>query len=416
MKLHFYLPLITAILFFACTNSENGNNETALETNFSNGIWRGTIINDHNKEVPFLFEVTGEAEKSIFLINGEEKLLLNEVKSKEDSLVIPMLVYDAEIVAKLEDNTLNGYYNRLGAYKLAFKANLGNESTTRFEVKEQPTQKLSPKYATSFFYDNRDPKTAVGLFEQNGEKVTGTFMSETGDYRFLEGVLDGNALKLSAFDGSHIYRFEATVDGDSIKDGIFWSGKSWEQKWNAQKDDNAKLRDASTLTSLKEGYETIEFSFPNEEGKMISLSDDRYKGKVVILQILGTWCPNCMDETKFLAPYYDKNKDKGVEIIGLAFENADNLEAAAPKLKRMKNKLGVNYELLYAAKRESGATEKALPAISKVMSYPTTIFIDKKGKVRKIHTGFSGPGTGKYYEEFQEDFNLFMDKLIEEKM
>ena len=39
-----------------------------------------------------------------------------------------------------------------------------------------------------------------------------------------------------------------------------------------------------------------------------------------MLQLSGTWCPNCKDETKFLAPWYEKNKDRGVEIIGLAYE------------------------------------------------------------------------------------------------
>ncbi|HEV7383205.1 MAG TPA: TlpA disulfide reductase family protein, partial [Dyadobacter sp.] len=154
---------------------------------------------------------------------------------------------------------------------------------------------------------------------------------------------------------------------------------------------------------------------PDSDGKTVSLSDPQYKDKVVIIQILGSWCPNCMDETNFLAPWYKKNKGRGVEIIGLAFEHSDKPEVSNPKLKRMINRFGMTYPVLLAGTNSDEATGKALPMLNKVMSYPTTIFIDKKGKVREIHTGFSGPGTGKYYDQFVEDFNGLMDKMIAEK-
>lgn len=130
---------------------------------------------------------------------------------------------------------------------------------------------------------------------------------------------------------------------------------------------------------------------------------------------MGSWCPNCMDETNFLAPWYKKNKERGVEIVGLAFEHSDDLAVSAPKLKRMISRFNIEYPVLLAGTNTNEATAKALPMLNKVMSYPTTIFIDKEGKVREIHTGFSGPGTGKYYDEFVTEFNQLMDKLISEK-
>jgi hypothetical protein len=121
-----------------------------------------------------------------------------------------------------------------------------------------------------------------------------------------------------------------------------------------------------------------------------------------------------MDETKFLAPWYDKNKARGVEIVGLSYEKVPTLAVSAPKLERMKKRLDVGYDVLLAGFHTTDSVAASLPMIEKVLGFPTTIFIDKQGKVRRIHTGFSGPGTGKYYDEFVEEFNQFMDKLLAE--
>jgi hypothetical protein len=121
-----------------------------------------------------------------------------------------------------------------------------------------------------------------------------------------------------------------------------------------------------------------------------------------------------MDETKFLAPWYEKNKDRGVEIIGLAYEKKEDLAYARDRVQKMKQRLNVQYDYAIAGTADNESASKSLPMLNKVMSFPTTIFIDKTGNVRKIHTGFSGPGTGKYYTEFVDEFNLFVDKLVSE--
>ena len=174
------------------------------------------------------------------------------------------------------------------------------------------------------------------------------------------------------------------------------------------------LPDANSLTYLKEGYDQIDFSFPDLDGKMTSLKDEKYKDKIVILQIFGTWCPNCMDETRFLSDWYHKNQAQGVEIIGLAYEIKPEFEYARDRVLTMKEKLDVPYDFLIAGTSSTKSASESLPMLNKVMSFPTSIIIDRKGKVRRIHTGFSGPATGVYYEEFVDDFNQFMQELINE--
>ena len=256
---------------------------------------------------------------------------------------------------------------------------------------------------------------ALGVFEQKGNRVTGTIRTTTGDYRFLDGVLNGNLLKLSTFDGSHVYLFKATVT-DSTMNGTYYSGNHFSQPFSAKRNETYELPDPESLTAFNEGYDTLEFSFPDTSGNMVSLSDDRFKNKVVIVQLMGSWCPNCLDETKYYSEYYKTHQEQGIEFVALAFEYAKTKEKAFKSIERLKNSLGIEYPVLLAQfgtvnKEEA---QKKLPMLNRVVSYPTTIFIDKKGKVRKIHTGFNGPATGDKYITFKEDFESFVEMLLEE--
>ena len=202
---------------------------------------------------------------------------------------------------------------------------------------------------------------------------------------------------------------------DSVLDGIFYSGNHFKEPFSAKRNEEYELPSPDSLTFLKDGYEKLGFSFPDSNGSMVSLEDERFKDKVVVIQIMGTWCPNCLDETKFLVEYLNKNTSENLEIIGLAFEYAKTAEGAQKSIKRLVDRIGVTYPILlaqYGTSDKEKAQEK-LPMLNHVLSYPTTIFIDKEGVVRKIHTGFNGPATGEKYIEFKEEFYAFVKTLLE---
>jgi thiol-disulfide isomerase/thioredoxin len=382
------------------------------------GTWRA-VIGSPGGELPFglALDQLNDTTFLVHALNGTERLQLDTAHVRGDSLHVPIDIFDSELVAAVGDSSLRGRYTRYNAGKLAynlpFSARYGQ--TFRFApAKAQPAGDVSGNWDVTFRTE-KDSSQAVGVFRQQGNNLTGTFLTPTGDYRYLAGQVEGNEMKLSTFDGSHVYLFKAYLDSSRNRlEGEFWSGAKGYKKWTARRDEEAALPDANALAYLKKGYDRIDFTFPDLAGKPVSLSDPKFRNKVVVVQIMGSWCPNCMDETNFLAPWYDKNKSRGVEIVGLSYEKVPTLEASGPKLERMKKRMNVGYDVLLAGLNTTDSVAASLPMIEKVLAFPTTIFIDKQGKVRRIHTGFSGPGTGKYYDEFVEEFNQFMDKLLAE--
>ncbi len=198
---------------------------------------------------------------------------------------------------------------------------------------------------------------------------------------------------------------------------FFYAGAKNIQTWVAEKNEQAKLPDEFSLTRLKDSSNAnLHFKFPDLNGHQVSLRDPLYKNKVIIIQILGSWCPNCMDETRFLSTWYIQNKPRGVEIIGLAYERTSSFANAKRLLQPFITRFNVTYPILATgvSVNDSLRTEKTLPEIQEIIGFPTTIFIDKKGMVRKIDTGFNGPGTGDHYDIYKKEFNDLIDSLLKE--
>ena len=378
------------------------------------GKWIGEI-SMQGKTMPFEMKIQEKEDGSVTatIINGEEEIILDEIEKQNDSLHILLHIFDITIDVKIGNDVLAGTYTKHyeDDYVLPITFHQGEN---RFKIisDEKPSD-FSGKWEVSFIEPKeQDTTEAVGIFKQNGKEIKGTFLTPLGDYRYLVGSAEGNQMKLSTFDGNHAFLFEAQMQDDNTLTGDFYSGKEWYESWTAFRNDEAELPNPDSLTYLKKGYDNIYFSFPNLEGEKVSLKDEKYQDKVLIVQIFGTWCPNCMDETKFLTQWYDKNKDRGVEIIGLAYEAKDDFDYAKSRVKKMIKKYDVKYDFLIAGTNDKEEASKTLPMLNQVISFPTMIIIDKNGELVNIHTGFSGPGTGKYYDEFVQNFNIKMDNLL----
>lgn len=372
------------------------------------GDWRAELQTPGGP-LPFTFLLEQDSTWTLHIYNGEEDLVITETVLRNDSLFITMPIFDSEIVTRIvSPDSLEGEFRnhaRKDHKILPFHAGQGPQ--WRFSPPDStPMHGVSGKWEVDFVYQDSIHSQAIAQFKQIGVNVTGTFLTPTGDYRYLEGVVTEDSLYLSCFDGAHSFLFKAGPDPeDEWKklNGHFWSGAHWYESWTAVRNENASLPAADTLTRLKKGFETLAFSFPNPEGKTISLSNPEYQDKPVIVQIMGTWCPNCRDETRFLVDYLDAHPEQELEVIALAFEVTEEQERIDRNLERLKTQMNVPYEVVYAGKAGPEAVEQ-LPMLNQIMSYPTTIFIGRDGQVQRIHTGFSGPATGKKYEAWVRDF------------
>lgn len=386
-----------------------------------NGIWRMSIQRQDGQLIVSNFETKDSAGKKIlYVLNSNEKLLVDNIKLKGDSVFIEMPFFDSGFAAKLDEKgNMRGSWLKRDADKtfvLPFSATYNQPQ--RFAVTAAAAHKVTGRWSVKFINKKNEVSSAVGEFYQKGSRLTGTFLTATGDYRYLEGVVTGDSLKLSGFDGGHAFLFTAKVEDDNnISGGMFYSGIAGIEKWSAKRNKKAALPDGYEATTLRTGENKLNFKFKSTDDKIISITDDAYKGKVVVVQIMGSWCPNCMDETRFLSDYYNEHSKEGFEVIGLAYERTTDIERSKKSISLFQNRFHVNYPILITGVTvtDSMLTEKTLPQLNKIKGFPTSIFIDKKGVVRKIYTGFTGPGTGGYYDAFKKEFDELVKGLLAEK-
>ncbi|SFE85707.1 Peroxiredoxin [Chitinophaga sp. CF118] len=385
------------------------------------GTWQARLHRKDGADIVFNFEVKDSAGKKImYVLNAEDRLLVDDVKVQADSIFIKMPFFDSEFKAAFRPNgEIGGVWIRhLADNDVSIPFTAVYNVKERFKQYQPAKSNVTGRWATKFASPGRDSSFAVGEFRQQGNKVHGTFLTSTGDYRFLEGIVDGDTLKLSTFDGSHAYYFTALVNSNgTLENGVFYAGiGDGKEGWTAIHDENAALPDERTLATVKPGNNRLNFSFPDLSGKKVSIQDKRFENKVVIITLMGSWCPNCMDETGFLVDWYKQHKDRGVEVIGLSYERTTDFEKSKKSLEGFLKRFSVPYPVLITGvtPNDPQKAEKSLPQLTGIKGFPTTIFIDKKGNVREVHTGFSGPGTGTHYEDFKKEFNTLVDELLAE--
>ena len=384
-----------------------------------NGQWRAILERKDGHSIVFNFESKDSAGKKVLYIrNAAERLLVDDIKYQGDSVLIRLPFFESQLRAVItEEGNLRGIWLKRGADSypvLPFEAFYNNAQ--RFAPGKSAPKGVAGRWK-AVFHGRRDDDSSlrVGEFVQQGDRVTGTFLDPTGDFRYLEGVMDGDSLRLSCFDGGHAFYFTARLDEEGkLSGGQYFSGAMGYETWTAVRDEAAALPDEFALTKWNKDAGPMAFSFKDIEGRKVSLSDKRFKGKVVLIQIMGSWCPNCMDETRFLSTFYNEYRSKGVEIVGLAYERTTDFARSQNSLRSFQQRFQVKYPMLITgvAVGDPKRAEKTLPQLEQIVGFPTTIFLDKTGKIAKIHTGFSGPGTGEHYEEQKKEIYRTVDELL----
>lgn len=410
------------------------------------GLWRAVLLLP-DAELPFTFEMKKENSSYVMIMhNAGERIKADEITIKGDSLYIKLPVYDSQFSLKVKGEKMEGdwiNYSRKERPVIPFKASFiktlqatdaitsqreinrirgrrrpdvdkqiksknDTKVTTRFITANSPTLDVNGRWETWMDVTEADSSLAIGVFKQEGNKVTGTFLASGGDHRYLEGNISDDTLWMSTFDGSHCWLYRAVKNGTQLN-GTFWSGNHYKSAWHATRNENIQLPDAGNIAAVTM---PLVFSFPDADSNFVSLSDERFKGKAIIVQVMGSWCPNCLDETAFLSDFYIKNKDKGIEVVALDFEKTTDFARISNNIKRLSARYKTTYPILYAGSVGREEVMKKIPGLENFKSYPTTIYINRQGKVIKVYSGFSGPATGAEYEKFKAEFEKTIEALL----
>jgi thiol-disulfide isomerase/thioredoxin len=399
----YLLSIILSVLTFLI------NDELIAQLNIKNGQWTGQLNLEDDVYLPFAFIY----DKGEFTVkNGEERIVLNQMPSKTtiDSVNYYFPNFDSFLrITSSNKKKLSGYWqnNLKGeAYKIPFTA-----SYTAFP-KSKKYATVEGRWETTFSTETVEPYPALGIFKQDKNNVTGTFLTETGDYRFLSGYVKDSTLLLGAFDGSHAFLFTAKIS-DTLK-GMFYSGKHWKTNWKAIQNSNFELRHPDSITFIRNESSPLSFSLPDLENSTYTYPNEKLQDKVVIIQLMGSWCPNCLDETIFYKELLTVYRSRGLEIITVCYEIPKTIEQKIQAVNRLKERNNLDFVFLIGGDAQKNLASSQFPQLNKVVSFPTSLFVGKDGTVRRVHTGFTGPGTGEYYLEYKEKTIGLIEQLLSE--
>lgn len=390
------------------------------------GVWRG-VLTSPGGELPFGLRIGKDGEDlEAVMLNGAEEAPVSSVRVDGRHVVLSIDWYDATINAELDGigKILRGSWQRTSAggkiSRLPFEAEKG--VTVRFrplaEVGLQPVD--APAVETvdgvwnAEFVDEDGSEPARGEFHQVGERVRGTFLTPTGDYRFLEGSYESGVLRLSTFDGSHAFLFQARAQGDGTLRGDFWSRDTYHATWTAERvpPETEILPDGWDQLTLGNDQGRFHFAFEDLAGETVTSDDERFDGKVVLINLFGSWCPNCNDEAPLLAEWDERYHDRGLEIVGIAYEFTGDVERDRRQVRRYAERHGLEFTLLLGGTSNKQAAADTLPDLGEIEAYPTSVFIGRDGEVAAIYSGFAGPGTGEHHERLVEAMEGLIETLL----
>jgi thiol-disulfide isomerase/thioredoxin len=385
------------------------------KVNMKSGLWQGELAMNDRLFIPFQLKVENGGKK-IYVINDTEELLMN-AHAKKDSIYLKFPIQDAEVIFKLEKNgeSARGYwinYNKKVQQRIPFT--LTWNISQRFP-QMHPTKPIESLFdgtwEVTFQPGTKEVEKAIGIFKAGKDtEIAGTFLTETGDYRFLAGNRSGQRFSMSTFNGSWAMMFEAEMHSDTLK-GKFYSGVSYASDWIAVRNPDAMLRNEASLTYVVNDQKVNTADMVQLNGAGFSLKPN--EGKVIVLQIIGTWCPNCLDEVQFMNQLHKSYEQFGLEIIALAYEVGTDEKQTRKKLKAFKKKIGMEYDLVLAGKSSKDVASAQFPMLNGIMSFPTTIIIGKDGKVLHVHTGYSGPATGPAHKELTDKIQFEIEMALD---
>jgi thiol-disulfide isomerase/thioredoxin len=342
------------------------------------------------------------------LCNGTRCDRFSAVRIEGDSLVLELADYAAAISAQIRGDSLLGAYRNVGnrgPRTIPFRAGRG-----RWPVTAAPAG-LVGRWDATYFSDFGD-SPRVFEFRNGTAGLEGTIISNTGDYGHFAGQVRGDSFALAHFDGSFVYLLTGAIRGDTLR-GLFHAGLRSQTPWIAVRSTGARHLTPATEVTRADTTGPFRFAFPDLDGTLVTDRDPRFRGKVVLVDVFGTWCPTCHDAAPDLVRLYHKYHARGLEIVGLAYEVSGDTATDARLVRRYRDKFAIPFPLLLAGINDTEAAAATLPQLQGFTSFPTSIFLGRDGRVRRVHAGFLGPATGAQHDRLVAEFEREIEGLLD---
>lgn len=385
------------------------------------GTWRGTIKVSSGEKVAIKLEVatsSGQPATRVVgtLVNGEDRLASTEGTFDGQTLRLRYDFYDGLLTAKIDGDRMEGLFVRQWE-KQTLTRELQATRTASDGVPAGSKVDLTGDWILKVGEGEKQRLWRAAFKTENG-RATGTIIPVSGDWGSLDGTwTPDHVLTLNRFDGINARVLKVTLQADGTLAGFVDLGlPDPQRKVIAERitERNQALVDSlpnpNTHTRMSHATEPFKFSHPDLDGKIVAWGDARFKGKVVIVTITGTWCPTCHEEALFLQELYSRYQAQGLEIVALAFEYTGDAVRDRKQVGIFASRHGVKYPMLLA-----GATEDAPKKLSQLVNfgaYPTAIYIGRDGLVKQVHAGFEGKATGERFTRLKADTEALVKDLL----
>jgi thiol-disulfide isomerase/thioredoxin len=372
------------------------------------GLWQGTV-RVNGLDIPFRMDVQGGgSEVKASLFNGEERFTSTSGQFADGALLLKWDYFGSKLEAKLADGMFDGKYTRATGDPYVFHAKRFPSPSAESNVPQ-----IDGRWVLTNVQSTKGESAWHFIVQQHGAKIAATILRVDGDTGTLDGSYERGKFVLSHFSGMRPSVIEVTPNPDGTLKVLL----NAKQEMIAMRPEMARAKglpeptDPQKHTGVKDAAEPFHFRFPDLKGNLVADTDPRFRGKVVLINILGSWCPNCHDEAPFLAELYKKYRAQGLEIVGLDFEEADQLKDPV-RLRAFLKRYGIEYTVLLG-----GQTEEAKDKLSQASNWdawPTTFFVARDGHVRFVHAGFPSKASGELYTQGKEEFTAQIERLLAE--
>lgn len=372
-----------------------------------NGRWRA-VLDLAGGALPFELAVgPGGSGLVAEICNGPKCADQASVTTRGDSVHFDIADYAATITAARRGDSLVGIYRnvgRNGPRTIPFRAARG-----QWERTAAPAPVLGSWDAWYITDQRRSPR--VFQLNDGPEGLEAAVTSNTGDLGLFWGGGTVDSFSVARFDGVSVYLLVGRLRGDTLR-GVFHAGLRTQTPFVAVRSTGVPHLTAPNLLTSADTVTPFQFSFPDLLGNVVNQDDPRLKGKVVLVDIFGSWCVTCHEATPDLLELYRRYRSRGFEILGIGYEVTGDSAQDNPQIRRFRDKFGIPWLLLHGGASVVEETAASLPQLRGFTAYPTTLFLSRDGRIREVYAGFRGPATGVQHTRQLEDYRRIIERLL----